>query len=473
MCVETIRVVHCCLVAVLFTRLRSCSTPIANGNAKNLDALSFGFVILFSSFVMCVPAIAVENYAPSKLSGTDSFSRTTLLRRFDKNRDGKLNQKEKEELRNAFGGVDVPMLPDKPVNYLRYVRPGYIKPSELKQLDHTSEENPLTNPGATLGKVLFYDTHLSQNNTISCASCHSQRTAFADTRRFSVGFLKGDTKRNSMGLSNIRYTNLKGLRPGFFWDERAATLEAQVLMPIQDKVEMGMELKDLEKKLQKLSYYPKLFEAAFGTTEVTSDRIGKAIAQFMRSLVSLNSRFDQGAAAMKEGDLSADFANFTDQENLGKSLFMDGVGNIAEFACAMCHIPPTFNTDKSRNIGLDLKYKDPGLGALGRPSNDPFTPSNDGKFKVPSLRNIALTAPYMHDGRFGTLEQVVEHYSSGVHPHKNVGLALEEMTTGKPTFGFQFNKIEKGAIVAFMKTLTDKHFISDPRFSDPFIRAGK
>lgn len=473
MCAETIRVVHCCIHLVFFTRLRNCSTPDSIANAGLLRALPAGLVVLLLVFIVYAPAIAVEKNVPNELAGTDSFSRKTLLRRFDKNRDGKLDQKEKAELRNAFGGIDVPLLLDEPVDYLRFTRPGYIKPSELKQLDNTPEKNPLTNAGATLGKVLFYDTHLSRNNTVSCAACHSQHAAFADTRRFSVGFLKGDTKRNSMGLSNIRYTNLKGLRPGFFWDERAATLEAQVLMPIQDKIEMGMELKDLEQKLQRLPYYPALFEAAFGSREVTSDRIGKAVAQFMRSLVSLNSRFDQGAVATKGDDLSADFANFTVQENLGKSLFMDGVGNIAEFACAMCHIPPTFNTDKSRNIGLEMRYKDPGLGSLDRPSNDPFTTSNDGKFKAPSLRNIALTAPYMHDGRFGTLEQVVKHYSSGVHPHKNVGLAFEEMKTEKPTFGFQFSKVEEAALVAFMKTLTDQHFISDPRFSDPFVRDGK
>jgi cytochrome c peroxidase len=457
----------------MFSRRRSCSTQIAIGNAGVLRALQAGLMILFSVLIVCAPTTAVEENVPNESAGTDSFSRKTLLRRFDNNRDGKLDQKEKAKLRNAFGRIDVPMLPDELVDYLRFSRPGYIKPSELKKLDNSFDENPLSNAGATLGKVLFYDTHLSRNNTVSCASCHSQHAAFADTRRFSVGFLKGHTKRNSMGLTNIRYTNLKGLRPGFFWDERAATLEAQVLMPIQDEVEMGMILKDLEKKLQKLPYYPGLFEAAFGSRDVTSDRIGKAVAQFMRSLVSLNSRFDQGAVATKEGDLSADFANFSDQENLGKSLFMDGVGNIAEFACAMCHIPPTFNMDKSRNIGLDLKNKDPGLGALGRPSNDPFTPSNAGKFKAPSLRNIVLTAPYMHDGRFEKLEQVVEHYSNGAHPHKNVGLAFEGKKTEKSTFGFQFSKVEKAALVAFLKTLTDKHFISDPRFSDPFVRGGK
>ncbi|MCH7994843.1 MAG: cytochrome-c peroxidase, partial [Planctomycetes bacterium] len=272
--------------------------------------------------------------------------------------------------------------------------------------------------------MLFYDRQLSRNNMVACASCHVQKAAFSDPRRFSVGFAGGRTGRNSMGLANIRYTNLKGERPGFFWDERAASLEAQVLMPIQDKVEMGMKLKDLETKLQKLPYYPPLFAAAFGSTTITSQRIGKAVAQFMRALVSFDSPFDRGAAMSNKSDLSDDFTNFTAQQNLGKTLFLQGVGGVTEFACAMCHVPPTFNMHQSFNIGLDLKSRDLGLGALGRKSNDPLTPTNDGKFKAPSLRNISVTAPYMHDGRFKTLAQVVEHYSSGVHPHKNLGLAV-------------------------------------------------
>ena len=402
------------------------------------------------------------------------FSRTELLRRFDKNRDGKLDKTEKATLRDAFGSMDVPMLPAKPYSFTQARRPDHIKPSQLRRLDNTPKDNPLTDHGAALGRVLFYDKHLSQNNTVACATCHRQRAAFADPRRFSRGFQGRHTKRNSMGLANIRYTHLKGHRPGFFWDERAATLEAQVLMPIQDKVEMGMELKALEKKLQKLLYYPSLFEAAFGSTKVTRGRIGKAVAQFMRAMVSLNSKFDRAAAAAaNEGDGSANFKNFTAQENMGRSLFMDGIGGITEFACAMCHVPPTFNMDKASNIGLDLRYKDSGLGALDRSSNDPFTPSNDGKFKAPSLRNVALTAPYMHDGRFKTLEKVVEHYSQGVHPHKNLGLAFEAQNTGKPTSGFQYSKQERAAIVAFLKTLTDEDFISDPRFSDPFVRIDK
>ena len=185
-------------------------------------------------------------------------------------------------------------------------------------------------------------------------------------------------------------------------------------------------------------------------------------------MVSFNSKFDQGAAAAN--NLSEEFKNFSDLENRGKSLFVDGPGDVAEFACVMCHIPPTFNMAASANIGLDAVYNDKGLGALGRPSNDRLTPGNDGKFKAPSLRNVALTAPYMHDGRFKTLEQLLDHYSAGVHPHKNLGLVFEIQSDDKPTSGFNFTKEEKAALVAFLKTLTDRSITSDPRFFDPFAR---
>ena len=158
---------------------------------------------------------------------------------------------------------------------------------------------------------------------------------------------------------------------------------------------------------------------------------------------------------------------------MGKSLFVDGVGGVAEIGCAHCHVLPTFGMPKSLNNGLDLYYMDQGLGARDLPSNEPFTPSNDGKFKAPSLRNVALTAPYMHDGRFKTLEEVIEHYSSGVHPHENVGLAFAEGATAsaKKTSGFNLTEHQKAALLAFMETLTDDTFISDPRFSDPFLRS--
>ncbi|MBC7816615.1 MAG: cytochrome-c peroxidase [Planctomycetaceae bacterium] len=361
------------------------------------------------------------------------------------------------------------MLPQRPDDYTSVRLPKHIDAAEFSHCDNSTEQNVLTNAGAALGRVLFYDTQLSRNNTVSCAACHDQRKGFSDPKPLSVGFEGGRTSRNSMGLANLRYTNLHHARPGFFWDERAATLEAQVLMPIQDRIEMGMELKELEAKLQKLPYYPPFFAAAFGTPEVTSDRLAKAVAQFLRSMVALDAKFDRAADAAG-GNYSTAFDKFTDQENLGKSLFIDGIGGVAEMGCAHCHIPPTFSMPKAFNNGLDLKSKDQGLGALDRPSNEPFTPSNDGKFKASSLRNIALTAPYMHDGRFKTLEEVVEHYSRGVHPHENLGLAFGEQQGEGATTGFQLTGEQKAALVAFMKTLTDETLISDPKFSDPFVR---
>jgi cytochrome c peroxidase len=361
-----------------------------------------------------------------------------------------------------------PKLPVPSYRYVNRALPIHLGVA-LGEMDNTLAENPLTDAGATLGRVLFYDKQLSKNNTIACASCHLQSNAFADPRQFSLGFNGGSTKRNAMGLANLAYTILRGSRPGFFWDERAPTLEAQVLMPIQDDVEMGMELAELERKLQASSYYSALFDKAFGSPQVTSDRISRAVAQFMRSMVSFDSRFDRAAASTPGEDDARDFDDFTAEENLGKSLFVDGVQQVAEIGCAHCHIPPTFGMPKSFNNGLDLHYVDQGLGGRDVPTNDPLTINNNGKFKAPSLRNIALTSPYMHDGRFKTLEQVIDHYSSGVHPHENVAVAFAEVEgEGAKTSGFHLTDRQKSALVAFLKTLTDESFITDPRFSDPF-----
>jgi cytochrome c peroxidase len=408
-------------------------------------------------------------------SAATPFGRDALLARFDRNQNGQLEDDEKRALRAAFGGIDVPLLPTEPYKYTDLRLPASLKKPQLAKLDNMPADNPLTDHGATLGRVLFYDTRLSANDTVACASCHRQKAAFTDPRTLSVGFKGAHTERNAMSLVNLRFTNLKGERPGFFWDERAATLEAQVLVPIQDRAEMGMELKALEEKLQKLPYYPPLFEAAFGSPRVTSDRVAKAVAQFLRSLVSLDSKFDRAAAKAadsgnKSGDAAGDYADFTPQENLGKSLFLEGAHGTAEFACAMCHVPPTFSMAAAANNGLDRDYKDRGLGRLRAKSKDPFTPSNDGKFKAPSLRNVELTAPYMHDGRFKTLEQVIEHYSDGVHMHPNLGLALPEENQRDGVTGLRLTREQKAALVAFLKTLTDTAFVSHAKYSDPFIR---
>jgi cytochrome c peroxidase len=435
----------------------------------NRQWIAIAFVLLWA------PLAGAE---PRSSSASSPFRRDALLARFDRNGNGQLEDGEKRALRAAFGGIDVPMLPTEPYRYTDLTLPPCIDKSDLAKLDSTPADNALTDRGAALGRVLFYDKQLSANESIACASCHHQKAAFADGRALSVGYKGERTARNAMSLANLRFTKLKGGQPGLFWDERAPTLEAQALIPIQDQVEMGMELKALEEKLRKLPYYPPLFEAAFGSPEVTSDRVAKAVAQFLRSLVSLDSKFDRAAAkAAKSGEHShhfgvvpGDYADFTPQENLGKSLFMDGIHGTAEFACAMCHVPPTFSMSAAANNGLEREYKDQGLGRLHQKSKDPFTPSNDGKFKAPSLRNIELTAPYMHDGRFKTLEEVVEHYSDGVRLHANLGLALPEENQREGVTGLRLSKEQKAALVAFLKTLTDRQFAREAKYSDPFIR---
>jgi cytochrome c peroxidase len=418
-----------------------------------------------------LPAILLSSGDGERLHSSQDFpfTRAVLFERFDADHDGRLNANETRALRDEFGGVDVPLLPDEPFDYTDVDRPDWLDPEELHQTDNTPADNPTTNPGAALGRVLFYDRQLSRNNTIACASCHLQERGFADPRRVSIGFEGGTTTRNAMGLCNLRYSNINGSQPGFFWDERAATLEAQALMPIQDGVEMGMELDALEDRLQALPWYPPLFESAFGSAEVTSERIARAIAQFLRAVESWDSKFDQAAAGTDS--LAMEFDEFSPQENHGKRLFFNGIGGIAEFGCAHCHIPPTFGMRLSLNNGLETEYEDAGLGARDLPPNEPFTPSNDGKFKAPSLRNIELTAPYMHDGRFDTLEEVVAHYSSGVHPHENLGLAfVEEEEAVEGTSGFGFTESQQASLVAFLRTLTDRDFVTDPKFSDPFVR---
>jgi cytochrome c peroxidase len=370
-----------------------------------------------------------------------------------------------------YAGSDAPVMPAQPFDYVTVSFPSHVPMAELEQADNTPSGNAVTNEGAALGRVLFYDKQLSRNNTVSCASCHHQSAGFSDPRPLSSGIDGGQTTRNAMSLANLRFTNVKGMRPGLFWDERAPTLEEQALMPIQDETEMGMDLGDLEMKLKQLAYYPPLFEAAFGSGQITRERVARALAQFLRSMVTFGSKFDRAAPpSAVAGEYNADFAGFTAQENLGKSLFVNGVRGVAEFGCAFCHVPPTFGMPKAMNNGLELNYRDHGLGVLARPSNDPFTPSNEAKFKAPSLRNIEQTAPYMHDGRFKTLEEVVEHYSGGVRPHQNLALAFDEQDQDRGISGFKFTAEQKAALVAFLKTLTDPQFLSDPRFSDPFAR---
>lgn len=338
------------------------------------------------------------------------------------------------------------LLPQSPFNYANPALPPAFGTPVILQQDNTPQAtNPTTNAGATLGRVLFYDKRLSANQTVSCSSCHQQGNGFSDPRRFSVGFQGGLTGRNSMGLAHARWYQ----RRAFFWDERAATLEDQVLQPIQNAVEMGMTLPALVSRLAAEPFYGPLFQAAFGTPEVTSDRISRALAQFVRSIVSVQSKYDQG---VQQG-----FANFTAQENLGRQIFTQPArGN-----CAACHGtdnfvpgPPIFNN------GLENPYVDKGVGGLtGRPQDE-------GLFKVPSLRNIALTAPYMHDGRFPSLQAVVNFYNAGVVNHPNLSGPLRG-PNGQPR-RLNLTQGDIDALVAFLNTLTDNNLATNPLYSDPF-----
>lgn len=313
-------------------------------------------------------------------------------------------------------------------------------PGTILAADNTPPANPVTDAGATLGRVLFYDRRLSTNGTVACASCHQQANGFSDPARLSMGFKGGQTGRHAMGLANARYYN----RGRFFWDERAGTLEDQVLTPIQDGTEMGMTLPALEAKLAATDFYPALFRDAFGTTQVTQQRISLALAQFVRSMSSYRSKYDR---AFTNGQL--DFAAvLTPQEERGRQIYV-GVGR-----CDGCHGTDAQVLNNINNNGLDATVTDPGAGG--------------GRFKAPSLRNIALRAPYMHDGRFTTLRQVVEHYDNGVQANPNLAPALTA-ANGLPR-RLNLSEADKQALVAFLGTLTDEAMIADPKFSDPFPR---
>ena len=365
-------------------------------------------------------------------------------------------------------GASTPTLPQTPYNYVnqnfgQMGDPFFNQPSN----------NMLTNEGATLGRVLFYDAKLSLNNTVACATCHKQNFAFADNTKGSIGFESKTTPRNSPAIINA------GMSSGYFWDIRATLLEEQVLMPVKNHVEMGLEnMNNLEIKLRKLDYYAPLFENAFGTSEITRERIAMALSQFLRSMVSYRSKYDAGMAM--------NFENFSALERMGKDLFFSW-----DMPCQSCHSGNNLNGwgTSAANIGLDDNYADNGMGDLLSNQDAAY----DGLFKVPSLRNVAVTAPYMHDGRFNTLEEVIEHYNTGVKKHRNLDYRLTEgggviffegdgggppnpfdPIQGGGEFGsgeprkLNLTELQKRSLVAFMQTLTDYELMRDPKFSNPF-----
>lgn len=337
-------------------------------------------------------------------------------------------------------------LPATPYRYANVELPAHFTQPGRRD-DNTPLDNPLTDDGATLGRVLFYDKRLSSNKTTSCGSCHVQAHAFGDPKRFSRGVHGAVTDRRAMPLVNVRYYQ----RGRFFWDERAGNLEEMVLLPVQSPIEMGQDLSQVVATLARDATYPALFARAFGDRQITESRIGKALAQFVRSLVSYQSRYDDGRA--RAPSAQADFDKFTLVENRGKALFMRN--------CGTCHMKDGnehFFVPTPANTGF--RANDP--RADGGVGDVTLRPADLGSFKSPSLRNVEVTAPYGHDGRFATLDALIDHYSDNAIFDPNVGYMA-------PVGPLQFTATEKAALVAFLKTLTDRTFLSDPRYSNPFV----
>ncbi|MDP6579122.1 MAG: cytochrome c peroxidase [Vicinamibacterales bacterium] len=357
--------------------------------------------------------------------------------------------------------LTTPALPDTPYRYADTALslPDHFSadgPDGIAATDNTPDHNPITDDGATLGRVLFHDTRLSANDSVSCASCHRQPHGFGDPRPYSVGFDGQTTDRHAMGLTNARYYT----RGRFFWDERAETLETLVLAPIQDPIEMGLSLTLLEDKVRATSFYPPLFERAFGTRAITTGRIARALAQFVRALVSYRAPYDAARAAGPPGSPPFE-ARLAGTERLGHRLFVTVPGDgLRGAGCSRCHVTDAQISLSPRNIGLDPE----GTGDQG---------AGDGRFKAPSLRNVAVRAPYMHDGRFATLGEVIAHYDDEVQAQPFLDMTLLDrrlaVTGGlvRP-IRLELTDQEIDALVAFLHTLTDEAFLTDRKFSDPF-----
>jgi cytochrome c peroxidase len=345
-------------------------------------------------------------------------------------------------------GLTTPLLPASVLAYSdltaplpQHFRTGGGPGGAVINTDNTPASNLTTDAGATLGRVLFYDPRLSANDAVSCGSCHVQSVGFADTARFSRGINGARTPRHSMPLGNARFYQ----RGRFFWDERAATLEAQVLQPIQDPGEMALSLAHAVTKIEVSAFYAPLFTAAFGSPEVTSDRIALALSQFVRSMVTSRSKHDAAFAVPGPPNFAG---VFTAQELEGFTLFTGLAG------CARCHATDAHVGVNVMNNGLDAVITDQGAGG--------------GRFKAPSLRNVGTRNHFMHDGRFTTLDQVVEHYDSGVRVSPTVDQRLLA-PNGQP-LRLNLSASQRAALVAYLHTLTDQTFLTDVRFSDPFGR---
>lgn len=304
---------------------------------------------------------------------------------------------------------------------------------------YTFGNNPVSKAGAKLGQMLFYDPVLSLDSSIACANCHQQAVAFSDpVHRFSRGVDDAAGFRNAPAIQNMAF------QKNFFWDGGVKHLDFVPINAVTSKIEMAETLEQVVQKLQRSKFYPKKFNDAFHEDEITSQQMLYALSQFMNLMVSANAKYDK--YVRNELDLTKDEAE-------GLEIF--------EAQCRTCHATDLFTDDSFRNNGLDASFeKDTGRERITEFSGD------RGKFKVPSLRNVDLTSPYMHDGRFNTLEQVLDHYSNTVKDSETLDPLLKQGESP----GIVLSAEEKVKLIAFLKTLSDESFRRDPRFANPFLK---
>jgi len=330
---------------------------------------------------------------------------------------------------------------------------GADKPYQFPELTFfpampAAEDNPVTVAGVDLGRHLFYDPILSRDSNLACAGCHRQEAAFSDgPNRFSTGFNGEQMQRNTMPLFNLAWY------PSLFWDGRGGTIEQQVFHPVRTATEMNLQWDVAVDRIRNSRFYKAKFRAAFGDVQIDSVLIAKAIAQFERTLISYNSKYDS---------VLQQKAFFSKAELKGFELATD----MSMADCLHCHTvdsDPMGTTLGFSNNGLDdiqnpEDYPDKGVGGVTGNVKD------NGKFRIPSLRNIALTAPYMHDGRFKTLKEVLDFYSEGVHSSANVDSKMGMAYKG----GVHLTEDEKYFIITFLSTLTDSVFVQNAAYSNPF-----
>lgn len=304
--------------------------------------------------------------------------------------------------------------------------------------------NRTTDAGATLGRVLFHDKRLSITNTVACVSCHQRDHGFASPERFSSGAIGVPLTRNAMALANARY-NTHG---SWFADLRASSVQEVARQALTRPDEMGNTLPAIEAKLRTTSFYAPLFEAAFGSADIDASRILRALEQYVQALISYRTKYDQACDAVG-GVLKYCDSGLTAQEARGREIFTLSEDH---FACVHCHSLPSGSNVWLANNGLDAGFTDPGVG--------------NGRFRPASLRNIALTAPYMHDGRFATLREVIDHYDHGVKDSPDLDSLLRD--DAGHAVRLNLSEPDKDALQAFLHTLTDDAMLADPKFSDPF-----